>query len=375
MSKYILPLQKGTEALPESVVQLPAVRWRGLESGSTEADSIMKQYGGAISSFYVQQSQNYSLSTVDQSKAFRWLSQTIGVEYLNQSGKEYLTIYAQAKTRQPRQEEFKQEEEKKPEKKEEPLEECWYPQKSTGKLFSDSIVKKNRVAQITSVDDSAYQTLVEIGFTLKMFGQKYTNFGFSPNGYLVLGSITTDAYLPNVDGGNASFPGPPLGDGPAICPYFADVDIREDGGSVYVLNGSAIFGTEVKPRKFVVIRWDQVGYWSRNNDANTDGRCNFEVILIEGASRSSREDCPALIGFSYTNMQWESGEGLGGVDGFGNAQAYVGFCTGDQVSLGNIPAAQEAGVSNVVADKQLWFKVDPSKGTPTPIHNFPWIKK
>jgi hypothetical protein len=371
VSKYILPLQKGTEALPESVVQLPAVRWRGLESGSTEADSIMKQYGGAISSFYVQQSQNYSLSTVDQSKAFRWLSQTIGVEYLNQSGKEYVTIHVQQQRPQPKIIERVAEEPEKPEEKKELPTECWYPIIKNGKLFSDSLTKKQTVLTLDPTDDQKYPNLIDLGFELTAFGQKFTQFGLDPNGFIMLGALPVGGYFWEIGEGAIGF-----GTGPALCPYFSDVHTELDGGSVYVQTGAAIFGYEAKPRKYVVVRWDQVGYYSRSNDANTDARCNFEVVVIQSATTGGQEDCPALIGFSYTNMGWESGEGTSPTpNGFGGVPAFVGFCTGSQQSLGNIPASQTNGISNVVANKQLWFKVDSKTKPPTPVQNFPWIKK
>lgn len=93
MSKFSLPSQKGTQLFPDTIIAPPITRWVGVDARTSEAQTILDQYGSAVTSFYMQQAHNHSLSNNNQSRGYIQIAQNLGVEYVNQFGKEFITLY------------------------------------------------------------------------------------------------------------------------------------------------------------------------------------------------------------------------------------------------------------------------------------------
>lgn len=95
MSKFFLPSQKGTQLFPDTIIAPPITRWVGVDARTDEGQKIIDTFGSAITSFYMQQAHNHSLSINNQSRGYIQVAQNIGVEYVNQFGKEFITLYVQ----------------------------------------------------------------------------------------------------------------------------------------------------------------------------------------------------------------------------------------------------------------------------------------
>ncbi len=137
--------------------------------------------------------------------------------------------------------------------------------------------------------------------------------------------------------GNVSFGGPystfsssgfPIGGFPMLAPFWADVDTRGGNlGSVWM---------KITPTAVIVI-WDYVGYYQMHGDL----RNTFELIFTDGFD--------PLIGvgnnvaFSYTTMQWTTGDASGGAGGFGGTPATVGVNKGDGIKYALVGRFDHAG--------------------------------
>src|SRR3990172_5173835 len=152
---------------------------------------------------------------------------------------------------------------------------------------------------------------VSIGFTINFYGQSFNTLYVNNNG-----NITFDARL-------AAY-SPPLLAGlgrKIIAPFFADVDtgIPPSGSTV---SGPVNYGTgTVGGRPAFGVNWPHVGYYDyKTNKLNT-----FQLILID---RSDVAPGDFDFEFNYSQIQWETGDYSGGVNGLGGTAARVGFATG-----------------------------------------------
>ena len=100
-----------------------------------------------------------------------------------------------------------------------------------------------------------------------------------------------------------------------IAPFWSDVDTRARGGVYYKILPNAL-----------IVAWEDVGYF----DQNTSKGNTFQLIISDGTS----ELLPFgyTVGFFYHDIQWTTGDGSGGRDGFGGAPALVGINAGDGVN-------------------------------------------
>ncbi len=183
--------------------------------------------------------------------------------------------------------------------------------------------------------DLALKVPLDATFTQVSFLPDYTGGGgfYSDDGstplitlpfsFCLYGTFEPFFYINN--NGNVSFDGPyssftstgfPVSGFPMLAPFWADVDTR--GGGL-----GAVWYKMTANR--VVIIWDYVGYYSVHGDL----RNTFELIFTDGTD--------PLIGvgnnvaFSYTTMQWTTGDASGGIGGFGGVPATVGVNKGDGV--------------------------------------------
>ncbi|SEL44977.1 Nidogen-like [Roseivivax marinus] len=110
---------------------------------------------------------------------------------------------------------------------------------------------------------------------------------------------------------------------PEITPYFADVDTRNEAVPGPTPGGNST-GTNLVYYDFdeandrIIITWDDVGYFSRNNDLLNA----FQLILTD------RGDGDFDIQFRYEDVQWTTGNASGGSGGFGGTPARAGYTAG-----------------------------------------------
>lgn len=99
-----------------------------------------------------------------------------------------------------------------------------------------------------------------------------------------------------------------------IAPFFADVDTRGTGSVTYgsgTVNGHNAFG----------VNWANVGYYS----SMTDKTNNFQLVLID---RSDTGAGNFDFEFNYDQIQWETGDASGGMNGLGGSSARAGYSNG-----------------------------------------------
>ena len=192
---------------------------------------------------------------------------------------------------------------------------------------------------ITAHDDFSAGP-VPMGFTINFFGTSYSSVYVNNNG-----NITFDgpllAYTPPV-----SLAG--LGR-KILAPFFADVDTRGAG------SGLVTYGTDtVNGRPAFGIEYPGVGYYIFHADKlNT-----FEVVIID---RSDVSPGDFDLEFNYDSMQWETGDGNGGVGGLGGSSGRVGYSNGLTGAGGaslelpgsGVPGSLLAGGSNTLITHSL----------------------
>ncbi len=192
---------------------------------------------------------------------------------------------------------------------------CTFPEVAPGWIEPGTDLKGNQVnysrfARGDRCDDCTQE--VELGFSFTFFGQSYSTAYINSNGNLSLGQ-------PNL----AYTPAPFCQTGPAmIAPFFADVDLSKGGEIWYYTD----------PEKhFLIVSWLQVGYYGADSNA-AEQHNTFQLILTDGTLRAVGQTAiPAGVNaiFSYGAMNWTTGDGSGGRNGFGGSAANVGLNRGD----------------------------------------------
>lgn len=180
-------------------------------------------------------------------------------------------------------------------------------------------------ANVIPANDDGSSTAVDLPFELNFYGTTYSSLWVNNNG-------------------NVSFDGPlstytPFGllatQTAIIAPFFADVDTR-GVGSEPVRYG---YGeTTYNGRPAFCVNWVNVGYYN----SRADKLNSFQLLLV------SRPDAGAGafdIVFNYDQIQWETGEASGGVNGFGGVPARAGFSSGSGIagSATELPGSGEPG--------------------------------
>ncbi len=159
-----------------------------------------------------------------------------------------------------------------------------------------------------AVDPDAISAF-EFGFDFDFFGTTYTEFYINNNGNITLGGSYEDIKP------SGQFPLTP--NVAMLAPFLADVDTTGDLlGGVYINTGT----NPVNDNPYVVIHWDEVGYF----DSKVDAKNTFSLYV---------EDSPAgdVVAYIYWDMNWTTGD-LQGVNGFGtdaDSGAQIGIDFGD----------------------------------------------
>lgn len=165
---------------------------------------------------------------------------------------------------------------------------------------------------VARCDDCA-TSRIATDFSLNYFGNSYTGFYISNNGYLTFQSGQS-TYTPS--GLGSGYVGQPI-----IAPFFADVDTRPAAG------GTVTYGTgSYAGRDAYGVTWNSVGYYNQQTDKTN----TFQVLLV---NRSDLATGDFDIYFNYDRILWETGSASGGVNGFGGVPAAAGFNAG----TGNAP--------------------------------------
>lgn len=167
--------------------------------------------------------------------------------------------------------------------------------------FTDSFLAAN---------DDGSTGAVAMGFTVNFFGNNRSTLFVNNNG-----NITFDSAL------GTFTPFPLLTTSrEIIAPFFGDVDTRGGLPLVYygqdTLGGRPVFG----------VNWINVGYFSTRGDL----RNSFQLIITD---RSDIAPGDFDFEFNYDQIQWETGEASGGVNGLGGSSARAGWSNGTSAAF------------------------------------------
>jgi hypothetical protein len=171
--------------------------------------------------------------------------------------------------------------------------------------------------------DDCYSGATSIGFNVNFFGSTFSQVYVNNNGNLTFNSGMS-SYTPY--GLGAGYVGQPI-----IAPFFADVDTRTTAPMTYgtgTYAGQNAFGAT----------WTNVGYYStQTNRLNT-----FQVILVDQSSIGAGD---FDIYFNYDQIQWETGQASGGVNGLGGVSAAAGYSNGTGIagSYGELAGSLDNG--------------------------------
>jgi hypothetical protein len=170
-------------------------------------------------------------------------------------------------------------------------------------------------------NDDLSSDQITLPFTFCFYGDNMTSFFINNNGNVSFGSSYSQF----------TATGFPVSGFPMLAPFWGDVDTRDPGtgplGEVwYKMTATA-----------VIVIWNNTGYFSEHGDL----RNTFELIFTNGTD--------PLIGvgnnvaFSYSTMQWTTGDASSGSGGFGGTPATVGVNKGDGVKYALVGLFDHAG--------------------------------
>jgi hypothetical protein len=183
---------------------------------------------------------------------------------------------------------------------------------TAGPVFADPIRANSGfgVNQLARNDDGSTGA-VSLPFTLNFFDSAHNTAFVNNNGNVTfvtgLGTFTPFGLTSNVGR-------------QIIAPFFADVDTRNVASGVVTYGSDVIDGHQAFGVNYV-----DVGYFSQNVDKLN----SFQVVLID---RSDVGAGDFDIEFNYEDIEWETGEASGGVDGLGGSSARVGYSRGTGVA-------------------------------------------
>lgn len=192
----------------------------------------------------------------------------------------------------------------------------WSPRLGTaaaGENVSTNAIKglSGCTANELSANDDGSTGAVALPFSPNFFGTTYSSLFVNNNG-----NVTFDSPL-------ASFTPFDLNSTSRviIAPFFGDVDTNGSGSGL-VTYGATTFGG----RTAFCVNWVNVGYYF----ARTDKLNSFQLLLVD---RSDVGVGDFDMIFNFDQIQWETGEASGGVNGLGGSSARVGYSNGSDTSL------------------------------------------
>lgn len=202
---------------------------------------------------------------------------------------------------------------------------------NSGAIVNSADCTQNELSR----NDDGSTGSVPIGFSLDFFGRSYDHLWVNNNG-----NVTFDrpysTYTPFTLAGTSAV---------MIAPFFADVDTR-GGGSQTVRYG---YGeTTYQGHRAFCVDWIDVGYYNQRFDKLN----SFQLLLVQREDSRTRGDFDIV--FNYGQVQWETGEASGGVNGLGGSPARVGYSNGDG-AIGTSFELQGSGRSGAFLDGEPNF--------------------
>lgn len=159
---------------------------------------------------------------------------------------------------------------------------------------------------VLGANDDGSTGQVPIGFTINLFGTSYSNLYVNNNGNVTFDNPLS-TFTPFGLNGTAT---------KIIAPFFGDVDTRGAGSGLVTYGNDTVNG-----RNAFGVEWPAVGYFS----GRVDKKNTFELVIID---RSDVAPGAFDFEFNYDQIQWETGEASGGVNGLGGNSARVGYSNG-----------------------------------------------
>lgn len=168
-------------------------------------------------------------------------------------------------------------------------------------------------------DDQSTDSII-IPFSFNFFGTLYNKLYINNNG-----NISFD--FPYSSFNSLSFPSNQVR---MMAPFWTDVDTRDSlSGIVYY---------KITPT-YIIVKWENVGYYYRNSDKLnafqliiTDG---FDTIVPAGSNAS----------YCYGDMQWTTGDGSNGVNGFGGFPSTTGVNEGNGTDYFQVTRSDAPGLA------------------------------
>lgn len=160
-------------------------------------------------------------------------------------------------------------------------------------------------------NDDDVTLAIPLPFTFNLYGTNYTSVFINNNGNITFGTDFC-TFTP------FGFPSAAVA---MVAPFFADVDTRN------TLSG--VVWMKMESNRLTVI-WDSVGYYN----VHADKLNTFEVIISDGTD-------PVVglgnnVCFSYSDMEWTTGDASGGIGGYFGSPATVGVNKGDGISYATL---------------------------------------
>jgi hypothetical protein len=159
------------------------------------------------------------------------------------------------------------------------------------------------------------------GSSVSFLGGTYSGGWINNNG-----NVTLDDYM------STYTPVPILGTGqPLFAPFWADVDTRGTGSGLVTwgnstIDGRAAFGVNwFSCASIDCTSWNGVGYYG----LNVDKKNVIQFVIIDRSDRASGD---FDFEFNYGQIQWETGDASGGVEGLGGYCAAAGYSNGTSES-------------------------------------------
>ncbi len=204
--------------------------------------------------------------------------------------------------------------------------------------FRDISSSGTIISQITNSDDATTQ--LSLPFTFKYYGLNYNNLSVCSNGWIALGTTTSNTC------NNRPIPDP--SNPPAlIAPFFADLDPSSSGDVYYYY--------DVSSHEFIIM-WKNVRLWGSGTSAT------FEVLLRDPSYYSTLTGDGEIV-FIYGSMPQ-------------NATATVGIespnhGTGIQCYYNG---TYDPSISTIRSGQFIKFTTDPPSGTPVAETHAPAVR-
>ena len=169
-------------------------------------------------------------------------------------------------------------------------------------------------------DDDNQYAHADLGFTIKFFGQNYSQIFVNQNGQLTFdahdGAYTPQAFT------NSGIK--------RIAPFWADVDTRVANYITYGYSAGSVDGHDA-----FAVNYINVGYYQMHQDKLN----SFQVVLI---NRTDTGVGNFDVEFNYNQILWETGDDpqSGGTNGYGGRVARVGITDGANNTIEIPPSGQ-----------------------------------